>query len=282
MFIIADSGSTKTTWTLIDHDTLHKKESEGLNPFFVDAQFISKTFSDVLGSAEKQDISKIFFYGAGCANDEKCKEVKKGLTFILPHAEMFVYSDLLAAARALFHEQKGWAAILGTGSNVAYFDGKELFKHTPSLGFILGDEGSGAYLGKMLLQAILYNKMDKELIALFFEKYKINQLEILSHVYSKPHPNRYLSQFTFFLIAHEKHQVIQQLIYNAFEEFLQKHVLPFIGKHIETIGFVGSVAYSFKEILMQACLDHNLNVSKIVKSPMDGLIEYHTKVILHK
>ncbi len=275
--VIADSGSTKTTWALIDsqNNIITKKESIGLNPFFVDVCFIKKTSSKIIETADKKKISAVYFYGAGCANDEKCNLVKKGLTATLPNTKIFIYSDLLAAARALFQKQKGWVCILGTGSNAAYYNGRILIKHTPSLGYILGDEGSGTYLGKLLLQHILYHKLDKTLTNAFHKKYNLDLQNILLHTYSKPNPNKYLASFTHFLKEYENHSSIQQLIYNGFSDFIKNHIQPYMKNDIETIGFIGSVAFSFKEILIQACLDHNLTVLDIQKSPMDGLIKYH-------
>ncbi|NSW45281.1 MAG: hypothetical protein HPY79_05660 [Bacteroidales bacterium] len=276
MFILADSGSTKTTWSIVDkHGHIIEKETIGLNPLHVNKELISNTVFHVTKDIPYHEIQYIHFYGAGCASKEMQKLVQLAIKDVINNNNIFVDSDIYAAAHALLQNQEGWIAILGTGSNLAYYDGKTILKHTPSLGYILGDEGSGSYLGKELLKLYAYKKIDKELCNEFEKFLNLSLNEILVEIYHKPNANRYLANFTYFIKKHRQHPDIQTLLNNAFELFLKTHLEPFIDKYSQNIAFCGSVASIFKEELIQACQFYHLNIQAIESSPMKKLIRYH-------
>ena len=181
----------------------------------------------------------------------------------------------MGAARALCGHQKGVACILGTGSNSCYFDGKKITKNSPGLGYVLGDEGSGAYLGKKVLQYYLYNTFDEELRYRFDAKYTTNQVEILDNLYKKPLPNRYLASFTIFLAENRGHYMIENILEDGFNDFFFNHLCKYRESWNYPIHFVGSVAFGFRDVIKELISSYEFEAGKILKKPMDGLIEYH-------
>jgi len=279
MFILADSGSTKTTWAIVDKQGhIIQKETIGLNPLHLNKEQISNTVLHVTKDIPYHEIQYIHFYGAGCVSKKMQKLVQLAIKDVINNDNVFVDSDIYAAAHALLQNQEGWIAILGTGSNLAYYDGKTIIKHTPSLGYLLGDEGSGSYLGKELLKLYAYGKMEKNLRNEFefFLKRPLN--EILIEIYQKPNSNRYLASFTYFIKKHHHHPEMKTLLYNAFDLFFQIHLKPFIHKYPSNIAFTGSISSIFQDELIQACKIYNLNIIAIEPSPMKKLIYFH----LHK
>jgi N-acetylglucosamine kinase-like BadF-type ATPase len=194
---------------------------------------------------------------------------------IFPTALIETKIDLLAAARAVCGHNKGIACILGTGSNSCYYDGKKIVKNSPGLGYVLGDEGSGAYLGKKVIQHFLYNTFDEELLLHFKKQFNTNITEILENVYTKPQPNRYLASFTIFLAENRGHYMVENIIEDGFNDFFFTHLYKYRESWLYPISFVGSVAYGFKDVLKMLCGTYELELGKILKQPMDGLIEYH-------
>ena len=274
--LIADSGSTKTQWCLLTGNKKKMISTQGISPYFLNDETLGKILSDeLLPQTGKIEIDEIFYYGTGCSNLVNISLVKRGLKKIYPGAAIKVDHDLLGAAKALCGDEKGIACILGTGSNSCYYNGKKVVKNSPGLGFILGDEGSGTYLGKKVLQYYLYNTFDAELMDKFKNKYPQTNSEILDNVYKTALPNRYLAGFVTFLIENRGHFMIENIIEDSINDFFFNHVYKYRESWTMPINFVGSVAYGFKDILAEMCKDYELKLGKVIKSPMDGLIKYH-------
>lgn len=279
MLIIADSGSTKTTWSIIDGQNIIQKETIGLNPIMTEESIIRQSFNDVIHTQPINKIKAVYFYGAGCASDILCNKVKKAISSIVNVNDIVVKSDIYAAAYGLLNKKAGWIAILGTGSNLAYYNGVDLKQHNPSLGYILGDEGSGAYLGKELLKMIYYKQCSDELIDAFNRYSKKTLPEIIENIYQKPQANKYLASLTHFIKQNETNESIKLLLTTAFNNFIKTHILPFKNLYSPTIAFTGSVAYIFQNQLKEVCNQYKLDILAIEKSPMQGLICYHNKQI---
>ena len=274
--LIADSGSTKTQWCLLTGNKKKMISTQGISPYFLNDETLGKILSDeLLPQTGKIEIDEIFYYGTGCSNLFNISLVKRGLKKIYPGAAIKVDHDLLGAAKALCGDEKGIACILGTGSNSCYYNGKKIVKNSPGLGFILGDEGSGTYLGKKVLQYYLYNTFDAELMDKFKNKYPQTNSEILDNVYKTALPNRYLAGFVTFLIENRGHFMIENIIEDSINDFFFNHVYKYRESWTMPINFVGSVAYGFKDVLAEMCKDYELKLGKVIKSPMDGLIKYH-------
>jgi N-acetylglucosamine kinase-like BadF-type ATPase len=219
-------------------------------------------------------IRKIYFYGAGCAFPEKKKILKNVLLYSFPQAEVFIDSDLLAASRALFGTGRGIACILGTGSNSCFYNGKEIEKNVSPLGFILGDEGSGAVLGRKFISDCLKNQLPVSLREKFFSQYGISPSEVMDKVYKQPFPNRYLASLSPFLLENIEEGSIYQIVRESFAEFFERNIKQY-SIIDEKLGFIGSVAYYFRDILKEVAEDMGYQIDKIHKSPMEGLLQFH-------
>lgn len=277
MILIADSGSTKTEWRLIDpHTSIIKYcTTNGINPFY---QEVNDIVADLRSqfSLPNDNISKIHFYGAGCSNRSKKDIVNKALnTYFTISQQAHIESDLLGATRALHGTNPGIACILGTGSNSCYYNGKSIEKNISPLGFIIGDEGSGAVLGKTLLADILKNQLPERVNQLFFSEYKLEPSDMLEHIYKRPFANRYLAQYTKFILKHIDIPEIQQLVITAFDAFIQRNLLQYDQIRDLKLSFIGSVAHYFQSELKIALERHHLQVHQIHQSPIEGLIKYH-------
>ncbi len=278
MIIIADSGSTKTSWCLSGHSSDHRYFlTSGINPFFRDSEDIENELRENLLSKTGPDIEKIFFYGAGIINPEKGKIVGNALKSIYTKAEIEVHSDLLAAARSTLGKETGIACILGTGSNSCLYDGNEIVKHIPPLGFILGDEGSGAVLGRKLVGDFLKGIMPASIAEKFANRFKINYSGFLEGVYKKEKPNQFLARFVPFLSENIKEHYCSGLVETSFQEFIERNISGYPGFREHPISFAGSVAYYFQEQLKNAMLKNKLQVKTVVREPLTGLINYHSE-----
>lgn len=276
--LIADSGSTKTQWNLVSKDKKIKESfSIGINPYFISKDQIIENlnhhFTDI---EEREGVEQLFFYGAGCTLAEKCSIVYSALKEVFVNANIEVDSDLLASARAVFGNSQGISCILGTGSNVAVYDGEKFIDNINSLGYALGDQASGAYIGKELVRAYFQAEMPKELRTKFKNYFKIELATVLDNVYKQNFPNRYLAGFAPFASKNIENEFIENLITKGIKEFIifQLGSLNF-DKSQYDIGFVGSVAYYFKDILTNQLKLNGYNVGKIIKAPIEGLLEYH-------
>lgn len=278
MILIADSGTTKTEWCIItDNGTTESLVTPGINPFYQEAENISSILQREFTSTKKFD--SIYFYGAGCINNEKQDIVRKSLLQIFETSNIFIGSDLLAAAHSLCQDQPGVACILGTGSNSCYYNGSEIEANVSPLGFILGDEGSGAVLGKKLVGDILKKQLPQILINDFFETYHTTAAEILENVYKKPFPSRYLANYTKFLSENINHPEIENIVLVSFREFVTRNLLQYPGIERTPIHFTGSIAFYFEVQLRKAIEEQHLILGNIERAPMNGLIKYHNSKI---
>jgi N-acetylglucosamine kinase-like BadF-type ATPase len=274
--LIADSGSTKCEWCLLYGGKKKTIDTMGISPYFLNAGQIEQVLTiELLPKIKNFLVDGIYYYGTGCGSAINRTIVQKALRKIFPIAAIQVTHDLMGAARALCGKQKGVACILGTGSNSCYFDGKKIVKNSPGLGYVLGDEGSGAYLGKKVLQYYLYNTFDEELRYKFDAKYTTNQAEILDNLYKKPLPNRYLASFAIFLAENRGHYMIENILEDGFNDFFFNHLCKYRESWNYPIHFVGSVAFGFRDVVKELISSYEFEPGKILKKPMDGLIEYH-------
>ena len=275
--LIADSGSTKAEWSLLGHGKQKTLFTQGISPYFLNKDQISDLLTKELKPKLKQiTVDEIYYYGTGCASPDNARMVKKALARVFPEARIDVNHDLLAAARALCGHDKGIACILGTGSNSCYYNGKRIMRNSPGLGYVLGDEGSGAYLGKKVLQYYLYNTFDDELKGRFDLTYLTNAAEILEHVYKKPLPNRYLAGFVMFLAENRGHYMIENIIEDGLNDFFFTHLCKYRETWKLPIHFTGSVAFGFRDVLSQLCHSYEFELGNVIKKPMSGLIHYHS------
>ena len=277
MILIADSGSTKTNWCLVEQGQIVSEIiTEGINPFYqTDMEIIALLDDQLIPKLENTDIDRIFFYGAGCSFPEKKILVSRGLVRFFGNSMIEIQSDLLGAARSLFQHEKGIACILGTGSNSCYYDGKDSTQNVSPLGFILGDEGSGAVLGKLFLADCLKNQLPTELKEEFLSRYELTPEIILDAVYKKPFPNRYLAQFTHFLAEKIEEPSIFNLVYDSFDAFFVRNVMQYPLEDIR-VGCIGSVAYYFRDTLEIVASERRIEISEIIQNPMAGLVKFHT------
>ena len=248
--LIADSGATKCEWCLLV-DGKKKKTiiTDGLSPYFLTAAQIKALLEQhLLPKIKNFPPKNIFFYGTGLANPANAKVINTVLKSLFGKANIEINNDLDAAARALCGKQKGIACILGTGANAGYYNGKKIAKNSPGLGYVLGDEGSGAYLGKKVVQYYLYQTFDEELMARFNKRFNTSKDEILNNVYKQPLANRYLASYAIFLSENRGHYMIENIIEDGLNDFFFTHLYKFKESWKLPINFVGSVAYGFKDV----------------------------------
>jgi len=280
MILIADSGSTKTHWILISgQNTINEIFTPGINPFYQNEKDISDLIEQqLLPKLLNQQVRNIYFYGAGCSFPEKKALVGKAIGRHFPDSVIEVQSDLLAAARSLFGRGSGIACIIGTGSNSCYYNGNEITQNVSPLGYILGDEGSGAVLGKMLVADVLKNQLPEGLKHKFMEQYELTPADILENVYKKPFPNRYLARFTVFLKENAGETPIDDIVYRGFRDFVRRNLTQYNQPEAE-VRFTGSVAFHFSDILLKVIQEEGLIPGCITPNPMQGLIEYHSEAV---
>lgn len=274
--LIADSGATKAEWCLLKDGKKKTIYTPGLSPYFLSTENIRDLVQkEVAAQIKKASIDTVAFYGTGCANPGNAKSVKKALQAVFPGAAIAVDTDLMGAARAVCGTGKGIACILGTGSNSCFFNGKKIVKNSPGLGYVLGDEGSGAYLGRKVLQYYLYDTFDEDLRSRFDARYVTTRVEILDSVYKQPLPNRYLASFTLFLAENRGHYMIENIIEDGLNDFFFQHLNKYNEVWKYPVNFVGSVADGFKDVIKNLCESYEFELGKILKNPMQGLTLYH-------
>lgn len=275
MIILAESGSTKTEWCLINKNGIVEQcFTDGINPSLQTRKEISHIVRLQLPPAFfKLKVSSIFFYGGGCLNAEKKNIVKTSFETQLK-TPTIIESDLLGAARSLFRNKGGIACILDNVSNSCFFDGTNIVKNVKPLGYILGDEGSGTSLGKIFLADCLKELAPRELIEQFYDKYKINPDEILDYIYSKPYPDRLLAILSSFLSDHIEHPYVSDIVYNNLKSFFERNILQYDYKSYP-VRFVGKVAYSNIDIVKKIANEYGIYIDKITENPIAGLMEYH-------
>lgn len=278
MILVADSGSSKTDWALIENKSrVTQYKSKGINPVHLSRTEILSIISEVqelVSMAGK--VSKVYFFGAGCGQHES----KSGITIILKsvfrNSEIEVDTDLMAAAIAACGNQSGIVGILGTGSNCCFYTGKEIILKNHGLGYILGDECSGAWFGKKILSDFFYEKMDAGLHEAFRSTFPLEKGMVIQNVYEKPGANRYLASFMPFIIKHKNNRYIQKLIHEGINEFFLTNVSGF--RQTKNVYLVGSIAWSLSDEIKLYCENYSYSLKKIVRSPIEGLIENFTRI----
>jgi len=275
MILIADSGSSKTEWVIIDSTKVNEPlTTSGINPFYQNTDTISTLLNQEFKSPAKA-FDAIYFYGAGCAIEEKSEIVKSALAEFFSCAAIFIESDLLGAARSLCQHSEGFACILGTGSNSCHYDGSVITNNISPLGYILGDEGSGAALGKQLISDILKFQLPEEIGLYFFNKYATNRAEILEKVYRQPFPNRYLAGYAPFLLEHIQNPAIEKLVLTGLKSFVTRNLLTYKEINHLPIHFTGSIAYYFKPQLEKILEEEGLILGQVSHKPISGLAQFH-------
>jgi glucosamine kinase len=277
MILIADAGATKIQWVVIqDGKASVTYETAGFNPYFMEPKILTDAVEkDLLPFISPSYIKEIYYYGAGCSTMAKCNIVDDVLREDFDNADIEIHHDLLGAARALLGRQKGIACILGTGSNSCLYDGSKILENVTSLGFLFGDEGSGAYLGKLFLTEYLRGRMPENLKAKFDKRFGYSLENILDSVYNKPHPNQFLSSFSHFIGDNKDDEFIIGLVRKNFNDFFIEQVTQYTDYQNQTLGVIGSVGYHFQDIFKIVAADYHLQLRKIIKSPIEGLAEYH-------
>ena len=278
MILIVESGSSKADWVLLESETTKISfQTKGWNPLFLEAEEMKlrlKSYTEL--KPVYSSIKKVYFYAPGSSHIESKDVLKFSLESIFLNAKVVVQSDMLAAARAVYKDKPLFVSILGTGSNTAFYDGEDIEQFTPSLGYVLGGEGSGASLGRILLREYLYQRLPTDLYLEFSKKYSISKDLVLRSVYKQEHPNRFLASYVPFLVDHKTHPFVVKLVKKEFECLLNTHILSNPMSSDYSIAFVGSVAFYFQDIMTELCLEKNLIVSDFVQSPLKGLTIYHT------
>lgn len=278
MILIADSGSTKTHWCVVQNGKVKAEiYTDGINPFYqTDMEIIALLDKQLIPKLPEGEIEEIYFYGAGCSFLDKKMLVSRALIRFFNNTMIEIQSDLLAAARSLFQHEKGIACILGTGSNSCFYDGKEITQNISALGFILGDEGSGAVLGKLLVADCLKNQLPEWLRDKFLDEYELTPAIILDKVYKQPFPNRFLAKFTPFILEHIEEPAIFNLVYDSFDAFFVRNVMQYPLENMQ-VGFIGSIAHYFRDTLEIVASERGIVVSEVVQNPMEGLVRFHIK-----
>ncbi len=282
MILVADSGSTKCDWLHVDKDNNRQKTSTmGFNPFFHSEELIEeKLLENDIIQLNREQISHVLFYGAGCSSIERNAIVERALRKVFVNAETIVVDhDLTGASLATANDDAGITCILGTGSNSCYSDGTSIREEIPALGYILGDEGSGSYFGKIMLSDWLYDRMPEELADKFGDQYELTKEKIFEAVYNKPNANVYLASFMRFASANQDHSYFKEMIYQGIARFAATHIWCFNEFRTVPVHFVGSIAYYFREVLQEVAINHRFTVGKIEKRPVEPLADYHYKKI---
>jgi len=282
MILIADSGSTKTDWRLLKQGKIIASfQTIGLNPFFKTSKEITQVLQAIVQKhiPSLDEVQTIYFYGAGCSSIPKNQLVLKAFRQVFaPTTTIHIQHDLLGAAIALCGNQKGIVSILGTGSNSCVFDGKKITQEQVSLGYILGDEGSGATIGKQLITDYLYGVLPDYLSQSFKEKYNLSKEYILDRVYKEPLPNRFLASFMPWISEHIATEAyLQYLVKSAFTDFIQKHILAYQESKELPLNSVGSVGFYFQQQLKEVAKEQGIAIGNIIKSPIDGMVKFYTK-----
>ncbi len=278
MKLIVDSGSTKSSWGLLEGRE-HKStvNTAGLNPYFHTSESIDAILkAELIPYTVTDHIKEIHFYGAGCSTKKNEELITDALSKYFHQARVFVYHDIFGAARALFGDNPGISCILGTGCNCCYYDGKEIFSKVDSLGYLFGDEGAGSYLGKHLMADYLRKSLPGDLRKEFDSQYRLSLEDILNSLYNLPYPNRFLASFSEFLSTRQAHPYVYKLVRDSFLAFFNAQVKHYEGHRELTVSFVGSIAFYYRAILEEAAKAEEINIGTIIRAPLEGLLEFHS------
>ncbi|MFY8026067.1 MAG: N-acetylglucosamine kinase [Sediminibacterium sp.] len=274
--LIADSGSTKCEWCLLVNGKKKTVLTPAMSPYFVTGDEMVQILSkQLLPKIKNTPIDQIHFYGTGLGNPANIDIMKKVFKILFPKTKTAINTDLLGIARASCGHKKGIACILGTGSNACYYNGKKIVSISPGLGYVLGDEGSGAYLGKKVIQYYLYKTFDEDLMSRFQKRFGETHASILENIYKKPLANRYMASFAIFLAENRGHFMIENIIEDGLNDFFFTHLYKFKESWTQPIHFVGSVGFGFRDVLKELCNSYELELGKVLKTPMPGLVAFH-------
>ncbi|PCJ23691.1 MAG: hypothetical protein COA97_11260 [Flavobacteriales bacterium] len=276
MILIADSGSTKTDWRLVNKDDKTTSfETIGFNPYFITSASVLNELTSSRLSEIKREVTQVFFYGAGCSTEQNCKVIFNPLSTFFNNARIEVEHDMLAAARATCGKEKGMVAILGTGSNSCLYNGDTIVENIAALGFILGDYGSGADIGKTFIKAFLAKELPAEVEAEFNKQYKLSTSDVLDAVYKQVLPNRFLAGFSLFVYNHINNSEIQKMVESRFELFFEKNICKYSNYKSNTLHLIGSIVYVYQDILKKTAKKYNVKIGGIIKNPIKELVKYH-------
>ena len=281
MKLIVDSGSTKMDWILLDGKTVKNRfNTDGFNPNYSDIQ----DFENAISLVETQCIAspiqmlqEIHYYGTGCGNEHNCQIIKEVFQNHFPSAEIHVTHDLMAACHALFGHEKGIACILGTGSNSCVYDGEQITERAISLGYLVGDDGSGMHIGREVVRGYFYGFMPEELRQQFKANYPLELKDFIQPLYHNEQPSKYLASFAKFAGEHQSHPYIHDLVKTCFDAFIEAFILRFKDCKSLKISFIGSVAYHFQDILKECMEQHGLMLGEVMASPAEGLVRYYSE-----
>lgn len=279
MILVADSGSTNTDWVIIERDKIISSFiTKGFNPYFTESAEIYKELKiKVPENLQINDISNIYFYGSGCSSPELNSIIYNGLNQFFPNSDIEINHDLLAAARALFIQDSGIVIILGTGANTCLYDGKNIMKNIQSLGYILGDEGGGDYLGKLFITEFLYGNLPKKIHAEFLKKYELSNNQIMHKIYKEPNPNRFLASFCEFISKHKEDSFLNTLVQKSFTDLFLNHITKYENYTNFKIRVTGSIGFHFQNQLKEVAKEFNAHIDLIEKNPIMRLTQYHIK-----
>lgn len=285
MIAIVDGGSTKCDWVILENSgkISQKTESIGFNPNIINADLIPQ---EIEKNSHlfliKNQLDYIYFYGSGCGTVENALLVETQLQKVFPYAKVTVKEDLTAAAYAAYNGKPAIVCILGTGSNSCYFDGESIRRDLPSLGFLIGDEGSGSALGKHLVRRFFMKKLPQDLHQEFVETYHLTIEDAIKNMYHNPRANAYLAEFNKFVVQRKQHPYFQNMVFDEMKNFFEYQVLPYEEAREAEINFIGSIAYYYEDVLRAAAAELNLTVGHIVQKPIESLVEYHKKYIFNQ
>lgn len=285
MIAIVDGGSTKCDWVILDNSTkiTQKTETQGFNPNIVQPDLIPIEIEKNQHLYFLKDhLEYLFFYGTGCGTPENAAIMESQMKKVFTNAKIIIKEDMTAAAYAAYNGKPAIVCILGTGSNSCYFDGETVRRDLPSLGFLIGDEGSGSALGKQLLRRFFMKKLPKDLHQDFVATYHLTIDEAIKNMYHNPRANAYLAGFNKFVAQKKSHPYFQNMIFDEMKNFFEYQVLPYEEAREAEINFIGSIAFIYDDILRSAAAELNLTVGKIVQKPIESLVEYHKKYIFNK
>lgn len=279
VMLIADSGATKCEWCWLQNSEQKRVVTTGINPYFLSvSQIVDLLQKELLPSLPDKAPHQIFFYGSGLGNEDNKATIQAALAQHFPTSSLYMDTDIFASARAACGDTKGVVCILGTGSNTCYYDGENIRKNIPGTGYVLGDEGSGTYLGKKVLQHYLYNMFDDDLQARFDAMFTASRKDILENVYRKVLPNRYIASFTKFLAENRGHYMVENIIEDGLNDFFFQHICKLAESWTSPVHFTGGVAFGFRDILGELCKTYQFTLGNIVQNPLEGLIRFHQKM----
>jgi N-acetylglucosamine kinase-like BadF-type ATPase len=281
MIIIADGGSTKTNWCLVTEEG--KKvyfNTEGYNPYFSDEEYIIQSLKENLPTdLNLAAITEVNYYGAGCSTADKRQIVENAMQAVFTHSKINVGHDLLAAARALLGNTEGFAAILGTGTNTCIYDGKDVSNNIDSGAYILGDEGSGCYIGKKLLTDYIRGYMPEAVRKNFWDTFQLTPDDINERVYTQPRANRFCASFSKFVYDNIVNiEYSRNIVRTSFEDFFRNLVTHYPDYQKYTFNCIGSVGYNFRNVLEEVAIENGMTIGRIIRSPIDDLVKYHLEL----